>query len=81
MAPKPKTRAAKIAWLTRFLTQERIKQKRGFLDTWFGDQKWTEAGQKKACILRINKAEQELAQLKALPPATRKKPTKTGPTP
>ena len=63
MAPKPRSRGKRVAWLRRYLTVLRQQLARGFLEAWYCGQHWTASGQERQCRQSIRAAEEELEGL------------------
>jgi hypothetical protein len=63
MAPKPRSRQKRIAWLRRYLVVLKARLKRGFLEAWYRQKHFTVAAQERQCRTAIKAA---LAELEAL---------------
>lgn len=63
MAPKPRGRAKRRAWLRRRIAALNAQLERGFLETYYRDRHWTEAAQVKQCHAQIEAARAELEPL------------------
>jgi len=63
MAPKPRGRAKRKAWLRRRIAVLCAQLERGFLEAYYRDLHWTVAAQVRQCRQSINAARAELEPL------------------